>query len=77
MSSKPATLNLRNKFPADSNFERDPIRITFKSVSRFLLVPLWSGVNVAGVQFRDILPNIGLETDEERWYELSKEVVRL
>ncbi|XP_031771837.1 L-lactate dehydrogenase-like [Apis florea] len=40
-------------------------------------VPLWSGVNVAGVQFRDILPNIGLETDEERWYELSKEVVRL
>ncbi|XP_076761879.1 L-lactate dehydrogenase [Xylocopa sonorina] len=40
-------------------------------------VPLWSGVNVAGVQFRDILPNIGLETDEERWYEISKEVVRL
>lgn len=40
-------------------------------------VPLWSGVNVAGVQFRDILPNIGLETDEERWYEVAKEVVRL
>ncbi|XP_076248645.1 L-lactate dehydrogenase B chain [Calliopsis andreniformis] len=40
-------------------------------------VPLWSGVNVAGVQFRDILPNIGLETDEERWFEISKEVVRL
>lgn len=41
------------------------------------LVPLWSGVNVAGVQFRDILPNIGLETDEERWNEIAKEVVRL
>ncbi|KAG7187666.1 hypothetical protein KM043_016723 [Ampulex compressa] len=40
-------------------------------------VSLWSGVNVAGVQLRDILPNIGLETDEERWYEISKEVVRL
>ncbi|KAF7381819.1 hypothetical protein HZH68_015692 [Vespula germanica] len=40
-------------------------------------VPLWSGVNVAGVQFRDIIPNIGLETDEEKWYEISREVVRL
>ncbi|XP_076671981.1 L-lactate dehydrogenase [Andrena cerasifolii] len=40
-------------------------------------VALWSGVNVGGVQFRDILPNIGLETDEERWFEISKEVVRL
>nr|XP_012146196.1 PREDICTED: L-lactate dehydrogenase-like isoform X2 [Megachile rotundata] len=40
-------------------------------------VPLWSGVNVAGVQFRDILPNIGLETDEERWNEIAKEVIRL
>ena len=49
----------------------------FKSIRLCFLVPLWSGVNVAGVQFRDILPNIGLETDEERWYEISKEVVRL
>ncbi|XP_076649305.1 L-lactate dehydrogenase isoform X2 [Halictus rubicundus] len=40
-------------------------------------VPLWSGVNVAGVQFRDILPNIGLETDDERWFEVHKEVVKL
>ncbi|XP_031827876.2 L-lactate dehydrogenase [Nomia melanderi] len=40
-------------------------------------VPLWSGVNVAGVQFRDILPNIGLETDDERWFEVAKEVIRL
>ncbi|EZA51477.1 L-lactate dehydrogenase [Ooceraea biroi] len=41
------------------------------------MVPLWSGVNVAGVQFRDIIPNIGLETDDERWYEIAKEVVKL
>lgn len=41
------------------------------------LVPLWSGVNVAGVQFRDIIPNIGLETDDERWHEIVKEVVKL
>ncbi|XP_039309207.1 L-lactate dehydrogenase B chain [Solenopsis invicta] len=41
------------------------------------MVPLWSGVNVAGVQFRDIIPNIGLETDDEKWYEISKHVVKL
>ncbi|EFN76241.1 L-lactate dehydrogenase C chain [Harpegnathos saltator] len=40
-------------------------------------VPLWSGVNVAGVQFRDIIPNIGLDTDDEKWNDISKEVVRL
>lgn len=41
------------------------------------IVPLWSGVNVAGVQFRDIIPNIGLETDDERWYEIAKEIIKL
>ncbi|XP_011629882.1 L-lactate dehydrogenase A chain-like [Pogonomyrmex barbatus] len=40
-------------------------------------VPLWSGVNVAGVQFRDIIPNIGLETDDERWIEISNDVIKL
>ncbi|XP_076286524.1 L-lactate dehydrogenase isoform X2 [Lasioglossum baleicum] len=40
-------------------------------------VPLWSGVNVAGVQFRDILPNIGLETDDERWFDVHKQVIKL
>ncbi|XP_012279137.1 L-lactate dehydrogenase [Orussus abietinus] len=39
-------------------------------------VPVWSGVNVAGIQFRDILPNIGLETDEEKWNEIHKDVIR-
>ncbi|XP_020290536.1 L-lactate dehydrogenase B chain-like isoform X2 [Pseudomyrmex gracilis] len=41
------------------------------------MVPLWSGVSIAGVQFRDVIPNIGLETDDEKWHELSKEVVTL
>ncbi|XP_024884032.1 L-lactate dehydrogenase-like [Temnothorax curvispinosus] len=41
------------------------------------MVPLWSGVNVAGVQFRDVIPNIGLETDDERWFEIAKHVVKL
>lgn len=44
---------------------------------QYFSVPLWSGVNVAGVQFRDIIPNIGLETDDEKWYEISKEVIKL
>lgn len=62
----------------------DRIGIAPKSVKAVIIgehgesqVPLWSGVNVAGVQFRDILPNIGLETDEERWFEIAKEVIRL
>ncbi|XP_068974688.1 L-lactate dehydrogenase-like [Bombus flavifrons] len=62
----------------------DRIGIAPSSVHAYIIgehgdsqVPLWSGINVAGVQFRDILPNIGLETDEERWFEISKEVVRL
>ncbi|XP_001603434.1 L-lactate dehydrogenase-like [Nasonia vitripennis] len=38
-------------------------------------VPLWSGVNVAGVQFRDVLPNIGMSTDDEKWHEVAKDVV--
>ncbi|XP_070513057.1 L-lactate dehydrogenase [Cardiocondyla obscurior] len=40
------------------------------------MVPLWSGVNVAGVQFRDVIPNIGLETDDEKWFEIAKDVVK-
>lgn len=39
-------------------------------------MPLWSGVNVAGIQFRDIVPNIGMDGDEENWNELAKEVIK-
>ncbi|KYN42074.1 L-lactate dehydrogenase [Trachymyrmex septentrionalis] len=41
------------------------------------MVPLWSGVSVAGMQFRDIIPNIGLETDDEKWFEIAKYVVKV
>lgn len=42
----------------------------------YILVPLWSGVNVAGVLFRDILSNVGLEMDEEGWNDLLKGLVK-
>ncbi|KAF7380898.1 hypothetical protein HZH66_014274 [Vespula vulgaris] len=38
-------------------------------------VPLWSSVNVAGVRFRDLKPDIGTSKDEEHWGELHKQVV--
>ncbi|KAG8038316.1 hypothetical protein G9C98_006643 [Cotesia typhae] len=39
-------------------------------------IPLWSGVNVAGVLFRDIMPTIGLEMDQEGWNELMTDIVK-
>lgn len=39
------------------------------------LVPLWSGVNVAGVRLRELNPDIGTENDKEKWNELHSEVV--
>ncbi|XP_014217966.1 L-lactate dehydrogenase A chain-like [Copidosoma floridanum] len=38
-------------------------------------VPLWSSVSAGGVTFRDILPNIGMTTDEEKWYEIARDVM--
>uniref|UniRef100_A0A0K8TMX1 L-lactate dehydrogenase n=1 Tax=Tabanus bromius TaxID=304241 RepID=A0A0K8TMX1_TABBR len=38
-------------------------------------VPVWSGVNVAGVRLREINPAIGTDEDPEKWDELHKEVV--
>ncbi|KAL6261643.1 hypothetical protein P5V15_006731 [Pogonomyrmex californicus] len=62
----------------------DRLGIAPRSVQAYIIgehgnsmVPLWSGVNVAGVQFRDIIPNIGLETDDERWIEISNDVIKL
>ncbi|KYM84497.1 L-lactate dehydrogenase [Atta colombica] len=62
----------------------DRLEIAPSSVQAYMIgehglsmVPLWSGVNVAGVQFRDVIPNIGLETDDEKWFEISKYVVKL
>lgn len=38
-------------------------------------VPVWSGVNVAGVRLRELNPNVGTEKDEENWSDLHSEVV--
>lgn len=38
-------------------------------------VPVWSGVNVAGVRLREIKPQIGSKDDTENWAEIHKQVV--
>lgn len=38
-------------------------------------VPVWSGVNVAGVRLRDIDPEIGSSADDEKWSEVHHQVV--
>lgn len=38
-------------------------------------VPVWSGVNVAGVRLREVNPLVGTEEDPEKWCDLHKEVV--
>lgn len=40
-----------------------------------ITVPVWSGVNVAGVRLRELNPTIGTSEDPEGWCELHKEVV--
>jgi L-lactate dehydrogenase len=39
-------------------------------------VPVWSGVNVGGVNLRDLNPKIGQDDDPEQWNHISKRVVR-
>ncbi|XP_052746572.1 L-lactate dehydrogenase isoform X2 [Bicyclus anynana] len=39
-------------------------------------VPVWSGVNVAGVRLRDLNRKMGTDTDPEHWQELHSMVVR-
>uniref|UniRef100_A0A0K8TLG7 L-lactate dehydrogenase n=1 Tax=Tabanus bromius TaxID=304241 RepID=A0A0K8TLG7_TABBR len=38
-------------------------------------VPVWSGVNIAGVRLREINPAVGTPEDPEKWNELHKMVV--
>lgn len=38
-------------------------------------VPVWSGVNVAGVRLRELNPSVGTDSDPEKWAELHSEVV--
>lgn len=41
----------------------------------FGTVPVWSGVNVAGVRLRELNPQVGTDDDPEKWNELHSEVV--
>ncbi|KAF3825610.1 hypothetical protein GH733_005592 [Mirounga leonina] len=38
-------------------------------------VPVWSGVNVAGVSLKDLHPDLGTDADKEQWEEVHKQVV--
>ncbi|XP_030385644.1 L-lactate dehydrogenase [Scaptodrosophila lebanonensis] len=38
-------------------------------------VPVWSGVNIAGVRLRELNPTLGTGEDPEKWNELHKQVV--
>ncbi|XP_065185211.1 L-lactate dehydrogenase-like [Sycon ciliatum] len=38
-------------------------------------VPVWSGVNVAGVPFKQVCPTFGTPDDPEKWIESHKQVV--
>ncbi|KAF2365289.1 L-lactate dehydrogenase [Trinorchestia longiramus] len=38
-------------------------------------VPVWSGVNIAGVRLREVNPEIGTKEDPEKFNEVHKEVV--
>lgn len=41
----------------------------------FLIVPVWSGVNVAGVSLQALNPKMGVEGDAENWKGVHKMVV--
>nr|XP_020142138.1 L-lactate dehydrogenase A chain isoform X1 [Microcebus murinus] len=38
-------------------------------------VPVWSGVNVAGVSLKNLHPDLGTDQDKEQWKEVHKQVV--
>ncbi|XP_004711643.1 L-lactate dehydrogenase C chain-like [Echinops telfairi] len=38
-------------------------------------VPLWSGVNVAGVPLKTLNPHLGTDADKENWKSVHKEVI--
>ncbi|CAH1098730.1 unnamed protein product [Psylliodes chrysocephalus] len=39
-------------------------------------VPVWSGVNVAGVRLKDISPKMGTDDDPENWKSIHKDVIQ-
>ncbi|EHB12403.1 L-lactate dehydrogenase A chain [Heterocephalus glaber] len=38
-------------------------------------VPVWSGVNVAGVSLKNLHPELGIDRNKEHWKEVYKQVV--
>nr|XP_058160698.1 L-lactate dehydrogenase A chain-like [Dasypus novemcinctus] len=38
-------------------------------------VPVWSGMNVAGVSLKNLHPELGTDADKEQWKEVHKQVV--
>ncbi|XP_072494993.1 L-lactate dehydrogenase A chain-like [Notamacropus eugenii] len=38
-------------------------------------VPMWSGVNFAGVSFKNLHPSLGTDADAENWKDIHKQVV--
>lgn len=47
----------------------------FSQLCPFHAVPVWSGVNVAGVCLQGLNPKMGAEDDSENWKEVHKMVV--
>lgn len=47
-----------------------------KNIDFCLSVPVWSGVNIAGVRLRELYENVGTDKDTENWGNLHKEVVQ-
>lgn len=40
-----------------------------------IAVPVWSGVNIAGVPLRELYPALGTDNDPDNWQEIHKTVV--
>lgn len=48
---------------------------SFYKPNNWFVVPVWSGVNVAGVRLMDVDPNLVSESHTEKWIHLHKQVV--
>lgn len=67
--------------PADRLAKNNPRPCSCASISLcssrsfFLTVPVWSGVNVAGVSLQTLNPQMGTDGDSENWKAVHKMVV--
>lgn len=52
-----------------------PVSAYLTCSSAFFVVPVWSGVNIAGVNLKDLNPEIGSDNDPEKWKEVYQKVV--